>query len=49
LGKRDFIPVSNKVPSTLNKMPLIFADPKVTLDDGNKWTRIYEEIFSRKG
>jgi iron(III) transport system substrate-binding protein len=49
LGKRDFIPVNNKVPSTLNKMTLIFADPKVTLDDGNKWSRIYEEVFSRKG
>ena len=49
LGKRDFIPVSTKVPSNLNKMPLTFADPKVTLDDGNKWSRIYEEVFSRKG
>ena len=48
LGKRDFIPTSNKVPSTLNKMPLTFADPKLTLDDGQKWNRLYEEVFSRK-
>ena len=49
LGKRDFIPTSTKVPSTLNKMPLVFADPTITLDHGQKWSRLYEEIFNRKG
>jgi hypothetical protein len=29
-------------------MPLTFADPKMTLDDGQKWSKLYEEIFSRK-
>jgi iron(III) transport system substrate-binding protein len=48
LGKRDFIPTSTKVPSTLNKMPLIFANPKTTLDDGQKWNKIYDDIFNRK-
>jgi iron(III) transport system substrate-binding protein len=48
LGKRDFIPTSTKVPSNLNKMPLTFANPKTTLDDGQKWNKIYDEIFSRK-
>jgi iron(III) transport system substrate-binding protein len=48
LGKRDFIPTSTKVPSTLNKMPMTFADPKMTLDDGQKWSKLYDEIFSRK-
>ena len=49
LGKRDFIPTNTKIPSTLNKMPLTFADPRLTLDDGQKWSKIYEEVFSRKG
>ena len=49
LGKRDFIPTSTKVPSNLNKMPLTFANPKTTLDDGHKWNKIYDEIFNRKG
>ena len=49
LGKRDFIPTSIKVPSTLNKMPLTFANPKTTLDDGHKWNKIYDDIFNRKG
>lgn len=48
LGKRDFIPTSIKVPSTLNKMPLTFANPKTTLDDGQKWNKIYDDIFNRK-
>jgi iron(III) transport system substrate-binding protein len=49
LGKRDFIPTSIKVPSTLNKMPLTFANPKTTLDDGHKWNKLYDDIFNRKG
>ena len=49
LGKRDFIPTSIKVPSNLNKMPLTFANPKTTLDDGHKWNKIYDDIFNRKG
>ncbi|MSP34117.1 MAG: extracellular solute-binding protein [Limnohabitans sp.] len=49
LGKRDFIPTSIKVPSNLNKMPLTFANPKTTLDDGQKWNKIYDDIFSRRG
>jgi len=48
LGKRDFIPTSTKVPSNLNKMPLTFANPKTTLDDGQKWNKIYDDIFNRK-
>jgi len=48
LGKRDFIPTSIKVPSNLNKMPLTFANPKTTLDDGQKWNKIYDDIFNRK-
>jgi iron(III) transport system substrate-binding protein len=48
LGKRDFIPTSTKVASNLNKMPLTFANPKTTLDDGHKWNKIYDEIFNRK-
>jgi iron(III) transport system substrate-binding protein len=48
LGKRDFIPTSTKVPSKLNKMPYFFADPKMTLDDGQKWNKLYDEVFSRK-
>ncbi|NBQ06406.1 MAG: extracellular solute-binding protein [Betaproteobacteria bacterium] len=48
LGKRDFIPTSTKVPSTLNKMPLTFANPKTTLDDGQKWNKLYDDIFNRK-
>ena len=49
LGKRDFIPTSTKVPSNLNKMPLTFANPKTTLDDGHKWNKIYDDVFNRKG
>jgi iron(III) transport system substrate-binding protein len=49
LGKRDFIPTSTKVPSKLNKMPLVFAEPAMSVDHGKKWSQQYEEIFNRKG
>lgn len=49
LGKRDFIPTSTKVPSKLNKMPLIFAEPGMSVDQGQRWNKMYEEIFVRKG
>jgi iron(III) transport system substrate-binding protein len=49
LGKRDFIPTSTKVPSKLNKMPLVFAEPGMSVDHGQRWSKLYEEIFVRKG
>jgi hypothetical protein len=30
-------------------MPLTFANPKTTLDDGHKWNKLYDDIFNRKG
>jgi iron(III) transport system substrate-binding protein len=48
LLKRDFVPTSKKVETSLNKVPLKFIDPKVILDEGPKWTKLYEEIITRQ-
>ena len=48
LLKRDFVPTSTKVETNLNKMPIKFVDPSVILDENQKWTGLYEEIFTRQ-
>jgi iron(III) transport system substrate-binding protein len=45
LAQRDFVPVSRKVDTPLNKLPLRFVDPRVTLDEYDKWVNLYQEIF----
>src|SRR5690606_14496458 len=46
LLERDFVPTSTKVETTLNKMPIKFVDPNVILDENEKWTGLYEQIFT---
>jgi iron(III) transport system substrate-binding protein len=45
LAKRDFVPTNRKVASPLNKVPLLVVDPKVMLDEQQKWSKLYEELF----
>ncbi|HUL92189.1 MAG TPA: extracellular solute-binding protein [Burkholderiales bacterium] len=45
LAQRDFVPTSTKVDTPLNKLPLKFVDPRVTLDEYDKWVNLYQEIF----
>jgi iron(III) transport system substrate-binding protein len=45
---RDFVPTSKKVFTPLNKIPLKFIDPKVILDENDKWTKLYAEIITRQ-
>ncbi len=44
--KRDFIPTSKKFPTPLNKFPFRFVDPKVALDEHDKWSKLYREIIT---
>jgi len=45
LAQRDFVPTNRKVDSPLNKLPLRFVDPSVTLDQYDKWVNLYQDIF----
>jgi len=45
LAQRDFVPTSRKIDTPLNRLPLRFVDARVTLDEGLKWTALYEELF----
>lgn len=48
LLERDYVPTSTKVETKLNKMPIKFIDPRVILDEGEKWTKLYEEVITRQ-
>ena len=47
LAKRDFVPTSRKVDTPLNKLPMKFVDARVTLDEYDKWVKLYEELFGK--
>lgn len=46
---RNFVPTSAKLETKLNKMPIKFVDPKIILDENAKWTKLYDEIFTKQG
>ena len=46
LAKRDVVSVSRSFPSPLSDFPFQLTDPAKLLDEGDKWTRIYQEITS---
>ncbi len=48
LFERDFVPTSKKIKTELNKMPMKFVDPKVILDDNEKWSGLYNEIITKQ-
>jgi iron(III) transport system substrate-binding protein len=47
LAQREFVPTSRKVDTPLNKLPMKFVDARVTLDEYDKWTKLYEELFGK--
>jgi iron(III) transport system substrate-binding protein len=42
------VPTNRKIDTPLNKMPLEMVDPKVMLDQHDKWTKLYEELFLKQ-
>jgi len=46
LAARDFVPTSKKVDTRLNKVPMRFVDARVTLDEFQKWAKLYADTFT---
>jgi ABC-type Fe3+ transport system substrate-binding protein len=42
---REFVPTSKKIDTPLNKMPMTFVDPRVMIDEYDKWTNLYMDLF----
>jgi iron(III) transport system substrate-binding protein len=47
LAGRDFVPTSKKVDTPLNKIPMKFVDARVSLDEFQKWEKLYAETFTK--
>ena len=45
IADRDFVPTSTKVDTPLNKVPMTFVDARNSLDEYDKWTSLYDELF----
>ncbi len=39
---------SKKINTTVGKMQLKFVDPGTLLDEGDKWTKLYADIFGKQ-
>jgi iron(III) transport system substrate-binding protein len=48
LAKRDFTVTSRKIGSATQKLPLKFVDPRLVLDENEKWSKLYAEIVTRQ-
>ena len=49
LASRDFVPTNTRVETALAKLPMKFVDARMMLDAGDKWGKLYEDIFVAKG
>lgn len=45
LEKGGYVPANLQVPHRAHKLPLKFIDPRLVLDEGEKWRKLYQEII----
>lgn len=45
----DYVPTNKAVPSPLKGLRTTMVDPAVTLDEMEKWTRLYQDIVVKRG
>ena len=45
LLKRGFIPTSRSISTPLNQFPMTLLDPKIALDEHDKWSGLFKEII----
>lgn len=48
LLKRDFTPANRKISTPVHKMPLKLVDPRLVLDENDKWNKLYSEIITKQ-
>jgi iron(III) transport system substrate-binding protein len=46
--KNEYLPANRKVGSLPEKLRLKFVDAASVLDEGAKWEKLYNEIFTRQ-
>jgi len=45
LLKRGFIPTSKSITTPLNQFPMTLLDPKIALDEHDKWSKLFKDII----
>ncbi len=45
LAGREFVPTSRKIDTPLNKVPMVFVDARVSIDEYDKWKNLYTDLF----
>jgi iron(III) transport system substrate-binding protein len=45
IAGREFVPTSRLVDTPLNKMPMTLIEPRVIVDEYDKWVTLYQELF----
>ena len=45
IAMRDFVPTSKKIDTPLNKVPMVFVDARVSIDEYDKWKNLYTDLF----
>ena len=49
IKERNRVPASRKVDTNLNKFPFEMIDPAITLDEADKWEKLWSELFLKGG
>jgi iron(III) transport system substrate-binding protein len=45
IAGREFVPTSRKIDTPLNKVPMVFVDARVSIDEYDKWKNLYTDLF----
>jgi iron(III) transport system substrate-binding protein len=45
IADREFVPTSKKIDTPLNKVPMTFIEAKVSIDEYDKWKKLYADLF----
>jgi iron(III) transport system substrate-binding protein len=45
IATREFVPTSRKIDTPLNKVPMVFVDARVSIDEYDKWQNLYTDLF----
>jgi iron(III) transport system substrate-binding protein len=48
LLKRNYVPTNKNLDTKLNKMPMKFIDAKISLDESQKWNKVYDDIIVKQ-
>jgi iron(III) transport system substrate-binding protein len=49
IASREFVPTSRRVDTPLNKIPMTFIEPRLVVDEYDKWITMYKELFAGRG